>query len=162
MMRIAYVGNIEFLLPEVTTRSSWNIFNPGQSHSAKEKYGYYPDSFTAVTEVLKTKKGSREQRALILFMVNEGLVPCKEKCLYALIEQASRNDVSILPNSKWKKKYSLSMTSKQKVTVSASLVHPSHLDVGNVYFKLPLNGKVYTKREALSLQVLTPYKSEFY
>ena len=150
MMRLAYVGNIEFLLPEITTRSSWNIFNPGQSDSAKEKYGYYPDPFTAVTEVLKTKKGSRERRALILFMVNEGLVPCKETLLYSLIEQAARNDISILQNSKRKLSLFLHHSDKQKAKVSASVVNPSLLQVGNVSFQLPSNGKVYTKREALS------------
>eukprot|EP00956_Cyclotella_meneghiniana_P034613 scaffold106805_cov44-Cyclotella_meneghiniana.AAC.1 len=150
IMRIAHVGSVQFLLPEITTRSSWDIYNPGQFYSVKKKYGFYPDPFTAVTEVLKTKKGSRERRALILFMVNEGLVPCKETFLYSLIEQAARNDISILQNSKWKLSLFLHHSDKQKAKVSTSVVNPLLLQVGNVSFQLPSNGKVYTKREALS------------
>ena len=80
MLQTAYIGNVEFSLPDNTTHS-------------RKKFGYYPDPFTAVLEVLKTVKGSCERRALIMFMINEGLVPCKENCMYTLIliEQASNN-----------------------------------------------------------------------
>ena len=57
--RKAYVGNIEFLLPE--RKFSW-----------REKYYSYPS--LAVQELQKTTKGTGERRALIHYMVSEGLV----------------------------------------------------------------------------------------
>lgn len=143
MLQTAYIGNVEFSLPADNTTHSINPNGSGK------KFGYYPDPFTAVLEVLKTVKGSSERRALIMFMINEGLVPCKENCMYTLIEQATNNGINVLLNKKWNKRSS-SVQIKRKLKVQVPESRRSMLcQVGNVYFHLPVNGKVYTKREAL-------------
>ena len=145
MLQTAYVGNVEFSLPDVATCS----INP----RIRKKFGYYPDPYTAVLEVLKTVKGSSERRALIMFMISEGLVPCKENCLYTLIKQASNNGINVLLNKKWKAS-SNNVQTKRKLTVKVTESRMGNVTdklckVGHIYFELPLNGKVYTKREAL-------------
>jgi len=152
-MERAYVGNVEFFLP-------YNELPP-----YKSKYGHYFGKKEAVTEVLKTSKGSDERQALIHFMVKEGLVPCKEKYLYALVSQVEKNGMQILwdggicrsigfgrPRGKMKDNWGDYHYHKQiKVIAPDQRRCPWLLRVGTVDFQRPRNtqSNVYTKREAL-------------
>ena len=80
--RKAYVGNIEFLLPDKSThRYKRNTF---------DKCYIYPDKICAIQELVKTTKGSAERSALIHYMVDRGLVVCKKTCLYEMLNIVER------------------------------------------------------------------------
>lgn len=121
-VRRAYVGNIEFLLPP---ERKWI------------KYYSYPS--LAVQELQKTTKGTGERRALIHYMVSEGLVRCKESYLYSLLDQPSKHD-------RWpyRSRYT---TRDMEVKVKEKY---GNCTVGSIEFKLPFNGTAYTKRESLN------------
>ena len=135
-MERAFVGNIEFLVP--IPHKCDGKYGRGRYHNKKE----------AATELLKTTKGSDERRALIHFMVKEGLVPCKEKYLSALVSQVEKCGVQILSSSPGKNDW--------KIIKQLKVIHPDQrcpwlLRVGSVDFQMPRNtqSNVYTKREAL-------------
>jgi hypothetical protein len=131
--RKAYVGNIEFLLPE--RKFSW-----------REKYYSYPS--LAVQELQKTTKGTGERRALIHYMVSEGLVRCKESYLYSLLDQPSKHD-------RWPSR-SRYTTREMEVKVDEKY---GKCTVGSIQFELPFNGAAYTKREALNWIAKTTKRS---
>lgn len=146
-MERAFVGNIEFLLPI-------------PNNAKYDGHRSYRDKRQAVTELLKTSKGSDERRALIHFMVKEGLVPCKEKYLYTLVSQVEKNGMQILwnedyrfgrPRRRMKNKWSNYHYTKQMKVIHPDKHRPWLLRVGTIDFQMPRNtqSNVYTKREAL-------------
>ena len=147
----AYVGNVEFLLPTVPI-----------TREDKVVYGCYNTKPDAVREIQKTRKGSRERRALIKFMVEGGLVPCGESSLYTQVQMAAKHGLDSLRYYKpidkncgirdgygWGRQRTI--TRKKAIEVESITTQSGHtyLKVGDIIFSTPENGKVYSKREAL-------------
>ena len=140
----AYVGNVEFLLPTVPI-----------TREDKVVYGCYITKPYAVREIQKTRKGSGERRALIKFMVENGLVPCGESCLYTQVQMAAKHGLDSLRYYKpidkncgirdgygWGRQRTI--TRKQAIEVESITTQSGHtyLKVGDIIFNTPENGKV--------------------
>ena len=124
----------------------------GASKELPKRINYYPNKTFAIKELLKTKKGSSERRTLINYMTDQGLVPCKKTWLYELLMEVEEgyglSDLKL--GEEWGTRPFKKRHRKDKLEVKVkSLGSNKTFEVGDIQFDLPLNGRVYTKREAL-------------
>ena len=88
-------------------------------------------------------------------MVDEGLVPYRENCLYTLIEQAAKHGLASLHvfhrQTDWQE-YRGNVNTRRREAMKVMVPderRPSLLKVGAIDFEMPFSGKFYTKQEAL-------------
>ena len=94
-METAFVGGIYFKLPLATVIDKFTVFRDGrQKRTTVYKLGSYTKR-EALQQISLTVKRSPERGAMIKFMVEEGLVPCKSKCLYELVKKVEEKGLPI-------------------------------------------------------------------
>ena len=94
-MEKAFVGDICFKLPLATVINKVTVFRDGRrNRTTVYKLGSYTKR-EALQQISHTVKRSPERGAMIKFMVEEGLVPCKSKCLYELVKRVEDKGLPI-------------------------------------------------------------------
>ena len=94
---ILQVGNVKFWPPVARNIGSGRLFiNPEAEAKAK---GHYRKR-EALRHISKTRRGSGERAAMIKFMIAEGYVPVKSKCLYDLVRDTEIHGLPV-GDEKW-------------------------------------------------------------